>query len=828
MRRLPLGGHSGLWYGKVVVPRRAGHGTVTQARHRLSLDARWLLWLIGPTVALLVTSQWFPYERLLAGGDNFPTTFINPGDWLGRLRYSWDLTGIGSTNSLIQIAPQILVVWCLRLVLDPAGAQHAYIALIISAQFLGMMALVLNLFPGHRIAAVLGATFYCFNPFVVLVPPGLIGLFLLAYMPSMAALFLWTVSAPLRLSRLAPFVTGASLSGLLFTNPPTFALFLLFALMISVFTIARSWRSDRAVAARLALLILLFFLANVYWIVQAYVVLFGNGGGAVGAPTTIESYGFVSRRSSILNLFWLNGSWAWPDYFPYAAIYKSPLLVVAVYVPALLAFSALLNRAISRSIVLPAAATALPLLLMSTGQHGPWQDVNLWFFHHVPLFWLFREPDSKFPSIILVLYAPLVGYQVEWLALRVARPLRRLRTAIASNIMSGGVLITCGAAFLLAGFPLVTGAVVGRGYTGTGKIGIVVPDYWSQAGAFIAAHDPDRRDGVLILPNDDFYQMLYDWGFYGADAVATEMIANRTVQVGGDLGYTSGNSSYGTVTGEIARIAQGHSHRPLVPYLESLGIRYLLQRNDIVANHTTRQVLSPQQIRTFLRAQQGVHFVRSFGELDLYEIDSAYYIPSVYAIPLSQQDVTTLHTGAAATRALAVRLGLPVSDAASSAQGPLRPPRVMRVGVVQDNPLRLSVQIGPTRGPVLLVFATSYHPSWHACVLPPGGAPPPWSCVFGGYVPARAHVQPLSFLNGWIIDRPGRYTVIIDYGFQHIADLAEAVSLITVGGLALAALLVASKRAVRTLRAGRARGLTRERRPKLDSPDRGPTAVTEP
>jgi len=812
MRHLPLGSHSGPWYGKVAVPRRVPSRTVTDARPGWPVDARWLLWLIGPAVALLVTSQWFPYERLLAGGDNFPTTFINPGDWLSRLRYSWDLTGLGSTNSLIQIAPQILIVWCLRLVLDPAGAQHAYIALIISAQFLGMMALVLNLFPGHRIAAVLAAIFYCFNPFAVLVPPGLIGLFLLAYLPSMGALFLWTVSAPLRLSRLVPFAVGASLSGLLFTNPPTFALFLVFALILSVFTVVRSWPSDRAVAARLTLLIVLFFLANVYWIVQAYVVLFGNGGGAVGAPTTIESYGFVSRRSSILNMFWLNGSWAWTDYFPYAATYKSPLLVMAVYVPALLAFSALLNRAIPRSIVLPAAATALLLLLVSTGQHGPWQDVNLWFFHHVPLFWLFREPDAKFPSIVLVLYAPLIGYQVEWLALRLARPLHGLQTALGSKVVSGGVLIACSAAFLLAGFPLLTGAVVGRGYTGASKVGIVVPAYWYQAGAFIAAHDPDWRDGVLILPNDDYYQMLYDWGFYGADAVATEMIANRTVPVGGELGYTSANSSYGTVTGEIARIAQGHSRRPLVPYLESLGIRYLLQRNDIVANHPTRQVLSPQQVRTFLRAQQGVHFVRSFGELDLYAIDPAYYVPPVYAIPLSQRDVTASHAGAAATRALTVRLGLPVSDTALSAQGPPHSPHLLRVGVAQDNPLRLLVQIGPTRGPVLLVFATSYHPSWHACVLPPGSHPLPWSCALGGYVPERQHVQALGFLNGWIIDHPGRYTVTIDYGFQHIADFAEAISLLTVGGLILAVLLAGSSRAVRALRVGRARGSEHGRR----------------
>jgi hypothetical protein len=83
--------------------------------------------------------------------------------------YSWDLTGIGGPTSLVQNAPQLIVVWLLRGALDPA-AQHTFYALLFAAQLLAMMLLILTVLPGHRVAAVLGALFYAFNPATVIVP----------------------------------------------------------------------------------------------------------------------------------------------------------------------------------------------------------------------------------------------------------------------------------------------------------------------------------------------------------------------------------------------------------------------------------------------------------------------------------------------------------------------------------------------------------------------------------------------------------------------------------------------------------------------------------
>jgi hypothetical protein len=41
----------------------------------------------------------------------------------------------------------------------------------------------------------------------------------------------------------------------------------------------------------------------------------------------------------------------------------------------------------------------------------------------------------------------------------------------------------------------------------------------------------------------------------------------------------------------------------------------------------------------------------------------------------------------------------------------------------------------------------------------------------------------LGLYNGWVLDHPGRYTLILDYGFQHIAVMAVVVSAMTLAGI---------------------------------------------
>jgi len=746
---------------------------------------RWVFWLSGPLIALVITSQWFSPGRLLAGGDNFPPVLIDPGMWMQRMRYAWDLAGLGGPNSLIQVLPQIVFNYLLRLVFAPAEAQHVFYAFLYAAQFLSMVVFVLTILPGHRVAAYLAALFYCFNPFVVLVPPGYLGLFQLAYLPYMAALFIRAATRPLNMRFLAVFAVSAGVSGVLFVNPPLFALFLLFAGLMICYVISHQWRRDSRVLLRVALLAGLFILANVYWIAQAYFVLFGSGHQQV-AVTQAQDWSFVVRRSSILNMFWLNPTWAWDYYYPYAPVYKTPILELTVFLPALLAFSSLLNRSIPRRIVLPATSVALVLLLVSTGLHGPWQVINLFLYQHLPLFWLFREPDNKFPILILVFYAPLIGYQAEWLSEQVLR-VSMLRPRPRGRLVARACLLSVlGVAFVVTAFPLVTGAVVGRSFASSTKTGVALPGYWYKLKDYLSQRDV--HGGVLLLPNDDFYQMPYSWGYYGADVVAGEFLPNRIFTLIVGNGYLSSISSSTDLNAGIMRALKSSNHATILPYLAVQGIKYIVQRNDIVADQPGRHILPPQQVRSYLKAQPYLHFVRSFDQLDLYAVDRRSYVPPIYGVAMPQLDVSRTRERKVLDHHLTTALGFS-SAISSNAQSP-QTPQVTRLQWTQVNPVRLTVHVNSTTRPLLIVLSTIYNPNWHACIVPAETSIQPWTCWFNGFIPARDHLTALGLFNSWYIAHPGRYTVIIDLGTQHITDFAAFLSLVTVGGIVLAALVL--------------------------------------
>ncbi len=759
---------------------------------------RLILGLLALLVAMLITGQWFVPGRLLAGGDNFPPYTIDPGKWVERMRYAWDLGGAGGPSSLIQVLPQIIFDALLRTVFAPAEAQRAFYILLYGAQFLSMSYFVLTVLPGHRVAAIVAALFYCFNPFIVLVPPGYLGLFILVYLPYMSALFIQLATGSLNALSLAVFAVSASLSGMLFVNPPLFMVFLLFAVFMSIYVVARAWRGRDKVLLHVALLMVIYVLVNVYWISQAYFVLFGAGHQQVIAAQA-QDWSFVARRSSIMNMFWLNPTWAWDYYFPYAPVYKTPLLLATVFLPSLIAFSALLNRSIPRWIVVPAAAGSLVLLLVSTGLHGPdlFYNVNQFFFHHVPLFWLFREPDTKFPFPLLVLYAPLIGYQIECLAGQMAHVLRRRWVGVV--LVKSCVVAVTGLAFIVTAFPLVTGQVVGRSPVNTAPPGIAIPSYWFQLKDYLSRQDVHA--GVLLLPNDDYYQMPYSWGYYGADAVPGEFIPNRNITINAAGGYVAATSGGVDLNGQILQAVKDSAHPTIEPYLAAQGLRYIVQRNDIVTDEIGRHIVSPRQVRAYLQSQSYLHFVRSFGKLDLYEVDQRSFVPILYTVAAPPIVTSKYGQIKVPNDYLLSALGAPSRTHGKVLQSAASP-HVMRGPWHQVNSVRFTVQIDRTTRPVLLVLSTIYNPNWHACVVPTGTPIWPWTCWFNGFLSPRNHLSPFGIFNGWLIDPSlaGRYTVIVDFGAQHFTDLAALVSFLTAAGITTAAVLVMLVKVVRASR----------------------------
>jgi hypothetical protein len=290
--------------------------------------------------------------------------------------------------------------------------------------------------------------------------------------------------------------------------------------------------------------------------------------------------------------------------------------------------------------------------------------------------------------------------------------------------------------------------------------------------------------------------MRYTWNYYGADRVAEELLPNPTTWP----------------TDTEFRMIQDDSPQSLAPYLARQHVRYIVQRNDIVTTLPGRHILSPQYIHAYLHHQRNVHFVRSFGRLDLYELNRRDYLPPVYAVSLPRHDVSGAQRQGWIDQDTAAALGLPPVGPVPRTGQPAATvrPHVIRLAWSQANIARLSVRVPPKTRHLLLVLSAAYHPSWHACLIAGGQAMPPWTCWFGGFLPARDHLPVLGLDNGWVLDHPGRYTVILDYGFQHIAVMAALVSAMAV------AAIVAWSIGPQLVRLGqRVHSLTRARQPEI-------------
>jgi len=740
----------------------------------------WLYWLSGPLIAGAAAGRWFTPGRLLARGDIFPMTLVNPDLWMHRILYSWDpRTAIGGPAELPLYGPETLLSRFLHVFMQPSEVEQAFYTLVFSAQFLAMLFFILTILPGRRLAAYVAAVFYCFNPSMLVTIPYPMFMFLLAYLPYMAALIIRIARNPKSRTYLTIFIVSASLCSVLFYNPPTFALFCIVMLAVLAYTVIGFRRDFGRIWRPLAMAVVLGLAVNLYWIVPSYSVLFGAGHEQISAPTDAQFLSFTSQRSSILNVFWLNAYWAWNyiDYYPYKPAYQTPLVLFATFVPTFLVFSSLLNRRISRHIILTGTSGAIILALLSTGVHEPFTSINSFFFQHVPLYWLFRESTTKFPLILILLYALLIGVQVEWIENVVLRHLQGRWNL--GNLLRIGIASLFGAFFLLAAFPLVTGQVEGRrNYSGfiTVSNAISIPAYWSHLTRFLSQQDPNAR--VLLLPNDDFYQMPYSWGYYGADfEMLTELFSNPIVILSDDkFAYLTASYKYVGYTHNMEQMIRQGQRDGIASYLALQGVRFIVQRNDVVDTFPGRSILHPQQIRSFLLHQSGVHFLRSFGKLDLYYVDDRHYVPPVYAVRLTQ----ATRIAQANDQNRDVNVGKALRLPGAGVQRSTQVPSVLHLSWTEENPARLSVSVDRSTGPILLVLSSLYHPDWHACIIPEGHASPPWSCWFSGFVPAQKHVQVLGFANGWEINQPGRYTVILDYGFQHLTDIGTALSVLTI------------------------------------------------
>jgi hypothetical protein len=722
-------------------------------------------YLIPAAIAAVAAQSWFEPGTLIAFGDIFP--LIDPSNLLAKSLPTWSTLadGLGSRSIGIVVAPVSAFASALHSVgLSEAVIERVFLTGLFVGEALAISFLIATVWPHARlIARLAGALFYLFNLLAFFNLPGAVQMLAFSLLPLLAALMIRGLQSR---QRKYPILWALISIGLSYVaaNPPLALVTAAGSILLAI-AVHLSRNGDlRAIVAFSARAFSLSVLLNVWWIVPVLLSV-GGSTGIASIPTSPEEWGWTQARNSITNLLSLNASWGWPQplYFPYASTYQNPILGVITYAPAAIGLGALAFHTRRGRLVPLLAVTSLILIFLSKGVHEPFEEVNAWITQHVPGFWIIREPASKLLPLVVVLLTLLIVSSINN-AVDLVKQGRYSERFKWIDPASGVVLV--GLMLPLAAWPVITGHIVADERPTLPPVHISVPDHWEAAAELLNSTGGAGSGAVLVLPLSDYYQMPYEWGFYGTDAIPSHLIRHPVVQ-GISLGYIPtlpvANDLILRLESAIRRGDAGEGER----LMKTLGVRYVLVRGDLdlkLAKSLNRSLVDEQVYNGRLSESSLVSRIASFGPLTLYESTSSNAGPvttwgaargssevAVGASRFSSDEVATLESS---------------SSWPSSLGGEDPGPEVK---LREASEARYVAEIEGMDGPFLLTLNQNFDDGWHASV--------------SGNKQSLPHTRVNGFANGWLIREAGSIEVVIEYGPETWALLARVVSMAGLIGL---------------------------------------------
>ena len=562
---------------------------------------------------------WYKPDFFVARGDYFP--FVNPLA-NSRFMFTWsDAAALGSIPQAGNPAPMQSIWFGIWYILTSAGLDVGSIQTMLQVVYflgagLSMYLLASTVYKQGKLTPFIASIFYMFNLVMFFRNFNDVASWFVVLLPLMIFFYIRIIRNVRQGQKITGNIIALSLLSTLLlsfsvTNPAFTILTIAVFLVLFSYSLLTEKGIRLKVCKALGLLTGITLLINIWWIIPFLIETTSYAGGAIqlGTTTDVAGWSFVYGRSSFLNLFWLNGIWNWlPEYFPFTTAYANPGLQLAVFVPIILAFTALFFNGKYRKINLCFALTIIFLMFLAKGLHPPLGDINLFLYNHIPGAFIFREPFLKLYLFLIIPMALLIGFATTSLLDKL-----KLSRIPHKKILSILLFFIIVSSFIISVFPMFdnnllfekTDALPFSSY-------VQIPDYWYQLSNYINSIPDNFR--VLQTPGDNFYQVPYAWGYYGSDAIASSLITKPVVQ--NSFGYASVNDMASLVYQEI----DANNSIDFVNTLSLLNIKYIIQRNDLLWNYSGRNMHSPEYMKAFLTNTTDIKLASSFGPLDLYEV----------------------------------------------------------------------------------------------------------------------------------------------------------------------------------------------------------------
>ncbi len=736
---------------------------------------------------ILVAQTWFKEGYIMASSDYFP--FIYQVETLKQSIFSWNYYDLGL--GLPQYNVAYVIVLCFYAFFSTIGFSLPVMeGLRLTAWFVlpavSMYLLSSIVLKGNRIARFAASFFYMINMFVVLDIWSIVAVWLYILIPFLLAILINAFESVSQnrkvLYHAVLFSVATMLTSYLSLNPAIIAVLLIALLSYIVFHLIfnciNNWERANIIKF-LSVCGVLSIILNAWWIVPLHAVLFETP-TSNPIKTSISDWWWTMARNQFVNVFRLNTLWSFIDYYyPYASVFSSnQLLIAASFAPSLLVFAALVFPDLRKNKYLVyAVLMLLPLLFLSKGVLPPFDGIYRWIYASVPFFWMFREPAYKFFPIIVGLYAVLIGFSVSQLCEKLKQILPKQPPAFSYSPLAVALLLFC-----IASYGIFTGEIVPAQRKDLPSVQVKIPNYWYEAAEFINSQPDEFR--VLMLPKDEFYQIGYGWGYYGADLPPKYFFKKPAIVLINVGGYYTNYHSLEFITAMYDGIYEDENF-PLAEALSMANIKYVVQRNDIDWTRFGHADLgSPEKIKGLMNGKKGVTLEKSIGQLDFYmneqnssqitayakaiyimngTISSMFYIQERTSVKQvfflngtnkEEQIIANKSNEKIICKEDSCRL------AEIQAMTVAQPPKIK---VTKYNPTSYEVSVREAYAPYWLVFSDSYDPGW---------------ALYDKGEKITEHYVANGYANGWRIEKTGDYTLTMEYEPQKKMYYAYMISLI--------------------------------------------------
>lgn len=593
-------------------------------------------------ICLLLVTLWFGRGFLFAGGEE-GIPFYNLVRYYKTISSVW--YGYETGGLVIGFLPQIPYFYIME-TLSLVGFSSLFLqaltffvlmsAGVVSIYFLLKETILDTIqYKYKNLVPFIGGVFYLFNPFSLTQVWGR-GLSPFFFSFSFVPLFLLLFVLTLRRNNVI-YLLLAEIFGFIFSNTfsnPTQAIVVWFPVFVYLCFYIIFNRKDKKKTVLAIVYFVLFFalwlFIHSWWIIPNFSL--GGSVYSVALDSTKVNVSFLeglSRSYPLSVLIRLMHKGYFFEGAFYGDIYSTPyFFILSWLVPVVSLFS--LSKLKTSSHFKFYVFLFLTALFVCLGANPPLGRVFVFFFSRIPPLQAFRNPFEKFGIVFLLSYIPFFSIGLITFSEKVFNFLKR------RNIKVKSFFVLIALIFLINGvyiWPMWTGQ-----FAGGFKFNpwVQVPEYYRQANDWFNSQTGDFRIlHVPLLPGDG---LKYNWDhpyqgveparfFFDRESISTQTGAHKTF-------YNILLKRFGgfqpNINGPDPDLSQSDfASRELYQELEKLDVRYIILHRDLITKISA--TTSVEDTEAYLREQPNIKKVRSFGDLDIYEVKIPDNISIVYS-----------------------------------------------------------------------------------------------------------------------------------------------------------------------------------------------------